>query len=55
MRERERVGKLAATVAFPLTAAKTVLWRNLSVVVDQSGRKFAISELILMGKVQKRP
>ena len=52
---RERVGKPAATLAFPLTAAKTVLQRNLSVVLDQSGRKLAISKRILMGKVQKRP
>ena len=52
---RERVGKLAATLAFPLTAAKTVLQRNLSVVLDQSGRKLAISKRILMGKLQKRP
>ena len=51
----EHVGKLAATVAFPLAAAKTVLQRNLSVVLDQSGRKLGISKQNLMGKVQKGP
>ena len=51
----ERIGKLGTIVAFALTDAKTVLQRNLSGVLDQSGRKLTISKRILMGKVQKRP
>ena len=52
---REHVGKLVATMVFPLIAIKTVLYRNLSLVLDQSGHKLAISKRNLMGKVQKRP
>ena len=51
----EHVAKLVATVFFLLTAAKTVLQRNLLVVLGQLATKLAISKQILMGKAQNQP